>query len=55
MSYAPDWNDGKIGHIWFCEIFKNHHQFESVPEINEWAIFSMHIIFSEEIWCKIQD
>ena len=33
----------------FVKFSKNHHQFESVPEINEWAIFSMHIIFSEEI------
>ena len=31
-----------ISFIFFCEISENHHQFESVPEINEcpsWAIF----------------
>ena len=29
----------------FCEIFENHHQFESVPEIKEWVICSMHTLF----------
>ena len=31
--------------IWFCEICENHHQFESVPEIKEWVICSMHTLF----------
>ena len=28
----------------FCEIFENHHQFESVREIKEWVICSMQTI-----------
>ena len=32
--------------IFDYEIFENHHQFESVPVINEWAIFfSMQALF----------
>ena len=49
-------SNGKMAHIWFCEIFENHHQFESVPEIKEWVICSMHTIFmkcySVHVWCK---
>ena len=43
-----DWlvsNNGKISHIWFCEIFENHHQFESTPEIKERVNCSMNTVF----------
>ena len=37
--------NGKIRFIWFCEIFENHHQFESVQDIKESVICSMLTVF----------